>query len=229
MLVAVKMGAFRTWGRCGKDAFTLIELLVVIAIIAILAALLLPALAASKQYANRTKCISNLKQIGLGMTMYADDSNGFMPESGGLIVWGAIDPTTQKNSWMQQIVSYTKSTNIYHCPSELDSQFNYFNGARAALIDLGSFGSVDTKQIEFPAAQVLSGDTGWQPETQDDSDKDDYSQNCVGGSTNGTPAEIWQIHSGGQNILFPDNHVKWYNRYVPTEMTFRYGSMQGWQ
>ena len=228
IMQGVNVGAIRTLGGRGQAAFTLIELLVVIAIIAILAALLLPALSASKQYANKTKCISNLKQIGLGMAMYADDAKGFMPESGGLIVWDAIDPATQKNSWMQQIVFYTKSTNIYHCPSELDSQFNYFNGVRAAYVVVSNFASVDTRQIGYPSAQVLSGDTGWEPETEDDADKDDYSQNCVGGPTNGTPAEIWQIHSGGQNILFTDSHVKWYNGYNPREMTFRYNSMQGW-
>src|SRR5581483_6929596 len=63
-------------------AFTLVELLVVIAIIGILAALLLAALSGAKQRAWGVSCKSNLHQVQLGMSMYAEDSSGWYPISG---------------------------------------------------------------------------------------------------------------------------------------------------
>jgi prepilin-type N-terminal cleavage/methylation domain-containing protein/prepilin-type processing-associated H-X9-DG protein len=226
-------------------AFTLIELLVVIAIIAILAAMLLPALASAKQRAWTTSCTSNLHQIGLGMRMFADDNTELYPESGADIPWGGIDLGTQKPSWMEQVVSYVGNTNAYNCPANVQlplnmrGPFNYFNGVRAVYVLTGQFGSVKSTSILFPSAQVLSGDTCGIPNQSPgegagdsfdpfDADKDDYSQNCVGGPANGNPAELWQVHSKGQNILFADGHVKWYKGYNAAEMTFSYNSMTNW-
>jgi prepilin-type N-terminal cleavage/methylation domain-containing protein/prepilin-type processing-associated H-X9-DG protein len=222
-------------------AFTLIELLVVIAIIAILAAMLLPALAAAKHKAWKISCTSNLRQVFLGMKMYAEDNNELYPESGNDIHWGTIDLVTQKPSWMEQIISYTGTTNVYNCPGNvqlplnMQGPFDYFNGVRAAFIVNQVDSSVKNTAILFPTAYVLSGDTCGIPNVSGggsfdplDADKDDYTQNCVGGETNGTPFELWQVHSLGQNILFADGHAQWYKGYNATDMTFRYDSIHGW-
>jgi len=223
-------------------AFTLIELLVVIAIIAILAALLLPALAGAKQRSWTTSCNSNLHQIGLGMRMFADDNSDYYPESGTTIHWNVIDPTTGKSSWMQQVFSYVGNTNTYRCPGNVQlplteqGPFNYFNGCNAAYGLARTFAAVKSTAILFPSAYVLGGDTAGvqtppgalSPFDPLDADKDDYTQNCVGGPANGSPFEVWQIHSLGQNVMFADGHSKWYKGYNGADMTFGYTVMTNW-
>jgi prepilin-type N-terminal cleavage/methylation domain-containing protein/prepilin-type processing-associated H-X9-DG protein len=225
-----------------RPAFTLIELLVVIAIIAILAALLLPALAAAKQKAWTTGCNSNLHQVGLGMRMFADENAGLFPESGGLIRWGGTDAQTGKPSWLEQIFSYVGNTNAYNCPGnaqltlDLQGPFDYFNGCHAAYVGAeGQFAAVRSAAIVFPAAYVLSGDTAGIPSDSGElafnpqnADKDDYTQNCVGGAADSSITEAWQIHRKGQNILFADGHSQWYKEYNANEMTFSYTAMTNW-
>jgi prepilin-type N-terminal cleavage/methylation domain-containing protein/prepilin-type processing-associated H-X9-DG protein len=226
------------WRTARIKAFTLIELLVVIAIIAILAAMLLPALSAAKQRAWTIACNSNLHQISLGMTMFANDNLGRLPQSGGTIPWNPASADAPTNGWMQQIAPLVGNTNVYHCPGNVQlppasqSPFNYFNGVRAAYVDANNAeAAADMKKILFPVAYVLSGDTCDNDHTFEtyDCDKDDYTQNCVGGPANGIPSIEWEAHAKGQNVLFADGHSRWYNGYNTNEMTFRYDSIHGWE
>lgn len=97
-----------------RSAFTLIELLVVIAIIAIIAAILFPVFAQAREKARATSCLSNLKQMGLGLMMYTQDyDENLVPAWIGYPTYGF--PGNAR--WCDVIQPYVKNSQIFTCPS----------------------------------------------------------------------------------------------------------------
>ena len=117
-----------------KRAFTLIELLVVIAIIAILAAILLPVLSAAKEKAQRTICQNNLKQIGMGIRLYADENQDRLPS---VVITNGMPWSYQWRFFKELTKSYdglsstsSPQDKLFACPSDT---FFYLNNVDTPL------------------------------------------------------------------------------------------------
>ncbi len=200
-----------------QAAFTLIELLVVIAIIAIIAAIIFPVFQKVRENARRASCQSNLKQLGLALAQYTQDSDEQMP----LLAYG----TTV--SWRGAIYPYVKSQGVYRCPSNslntlqtVDDplMFTVSYGANASVFSalpqpgLGIAGQVVTlNDIQSPAQMFTIGESDSLKYLLKNPPNSPFSMpNCANCELPAGDArtDLFAGHTGRSNWLFADGHVK---------------------
>ena len=99
--------------RSSKEAFTLLELLVVLAILGVLASLLLSTLARARERGRTTQCLSQLRQLGLAMSLYADEARGLLPAAHAKVPWEGNSPPP----WTRPLLTYYGSANVLCCPA----------------------------------------------------------------------------------------------------------------
>jgi prepilin-type N-terminal cleavage/methylation domain-containing protein/prepilin-type processing-associated H-X9-DG protein len=219
-----------------RRGFTLIELLVVIAIIAILAAILFPVFARAREKARQTSCLSNLKQLGLGLVMYAQDYDEKFPT----YFWGEGN-AGQANSctWWGGIYPYVKNIQLFACPS---SSSNWHNTHQVWIdftppfrgnppINYGYselIGGVGTGtkmgQLQSPAETLILADCnstwigGYWSEAFPARALLLRVAYANGMSGCGCPPDVPTAqrtgippHNGGANLAFADGHSKWYS------------------
>jgi prepilin-type N-terminal cleavage/methylation domain-containing protein/prepilin-type processing-associated H-X9-DG protein len=206
-----------------RRAFTLIELLVVIAIIAILAAILFPVFAQAREKARSISCLNNMRQLGMGLSMYIQDNDElcfFFGHDSGLSRLNPVTPlgATRENRWWNQILPYTRNNGaLLVCPSDSGRKPHstengtggrplvprsyvanrMVEGLTLAAVDRPADIICVTEKSSHPLA-----DDSWYEPPKNLYDKPGLNE----------PILAMRRHSEGVNAMFFDGHAKWMSR-----------------
>jgi len=210
-----------------KRGFTLIELLVVIAIIAILAAILFPVFSRAREQANKTACLSNMKQIGMAVQMYCQDWDETYPFLG----WDMNDPFCTPQA---KIYPYVKNLGVYDCPSaDMFKLAGVYDGCArngpggwpfppdwvGVSIDIGfndkigiplpNVVGLKMSQMPAPSEAVVFSDAAMFVSCG--GTRTVYANACGAACSYGLRTRKNTRHAEGSNLTFADGHTKWMN------------------
>ncbi len=235
-------------GNLRRGGFTLIELLVVIAIIAILAAILFPVFAKAREKARQSSCASNLKQIGLAFHAYFSDYDETLQPMEGYITYGDGKGWTERVGMYNKSLSLFQCPSDFHNFSyglnwgaTSSANGGYSPTSEVKLADVKN----ETKLIhifdcEGSGTRAVNTSVKGNANSQDTGDTDITNECCppqqdkdvYDGGKNRAQSRPWDQqqrwpwlnfpgrHSGGNNILFLDGHVRWYWDWKEGEMAF---------
>lgn len=197
--------------------FTLVELLVVIAIVSILASILFPVFARARENARRSSCASNLKQLAMGLMMYAQDNDGGLPAYSTPRADGTANATWAK--LYLPTIDYVKNQQIYRCPSApahpfaitdyRAAQYGYTWGNGTPIswtgVKANYAGTSFLDAVPDPVRTCLLGE-GWANSSSSTPGQGASQFRPTTSTWNGLRPDA---HLEGANYAFVDGHVKW--------------------
>lgn len=202
-----------------RNAFTLIELLVVIAVIGILAAMLLPALSEARNAAVGMQCVSNMRQIGLMLNLYADSHRGWLPVADMAPEWGT------ELGWTNLLrKTQDADKKIFHCARDSRRDFSYslncrepFQRNRETFCSWNQLWLDRTTTGASSLILIEESDTSLFEVT--DSDHDNYTQD--------TEPKDPERHNGF-GVTFGDGHAERLKKYDFTRVSYYTDRFSKW-